>query len=195
MNLRHETDTSSKYLTGLQHLRLRDVLDVARGARSPSQGPHRAEGLNPTHLHEAAALGSQQWHHDDVCLALSGGLTRRTLGVPVRMRRGSAHPPNHRWRSKPPRAARAPTNPTARSEAQRSRCSAGAADVGPLPRRDGSDGERGSGRPRDVERVGKRRATLAGRLARDQHALHLITRWIHRDCSAEPQSEDSDSTP
>ena len=107
------------------------------------------------------------------CLPRSVGRLGRALGVPVRMRRGSGHPATS------PIVFEAAES---RSCASRRNCSFQTTALAlqwaqPTSVRscgcDGDDGERGSGRPRDVERVGKRRIAFAGRLVGDQHALPL----------------------
>jgi hypothetical protein len=160
-----------------------------RAGRRPGRdrylpGSSLAEVLREAQSDDAAqTLGTPPWHDDDVRLVLPRGLGedlafRSACGEVVDGRRVT----DGLCRLREPLVCEQPQLLVPRPGA---RPAVGAADVRSLLRCHGRDGERGSGRPCDVERVGKRRVTFAGRVIRDQHTPHPFRRWLHCDLSAE----------
>jgi len=157
-------------------------------ASSPTEVFHRAQAEEA-----AKRLGSGQWHDDDVCPALPGGLREHpafgsargevvnVVGVADRARRGREPLVGQQAKLLVPRPG--------------VRAAASAADIGSLLRCHGRNREARSVLPREFERVRQRRVTRARRFVADEHAAWLFGGRLHDECSGELSSEDSDSTP
>ena len=137
-----------------------------RAGRRPGRDHHfpgssQAEVLRKAQSDDAAqTLGAPPWHDDDVRLVLLRG-----LGEDLAFRPACGEVVDGRRVTDGLCGLREPLvseQPQLLVPCHRARPAVGAADVRSLLRCHGRDGERGSGRPCDVERVGERRDAFAG---------------------------------